>query len=149
MSSPSAPHITDPLEVPPLSAQPPIASKVILLPAHGGSSSHAPELEGSNVAENPKEGEESQKMQEKVTEVEDKAKAKSKAKSRAGGVRGQWWPCELKDKDLLDLQSEGFLKADTWRFVPKEPVPAPKEDEHVITKALVERGFSFPPSDFL
>ena len=87
-------------------------------------------------------------MQEKVVEAEDKAKAKSKAKSRAGGVRGQWWPCELKEKDLLDLQNEGFLKADTWRFVPKAPVPAPKEDERVITKALVKRGFSFPPSDF-
>ena len=88
MSSSSAPHTTDPLEVPPLFAQPPIASKVILLPAHDGSSSHAPELEGSSMAENPKEREESQKMQEKVIEVEDKTKAKSKAKSQAGGVRG-------------------------------------------------------------
>ena len=86
-------------------------------------------------------------MQEKVTEAEDTTK-KSKAKSRVGAARGQWWPCELKEKDLLDLQNEGFLKADSWRFVPKEPVPAPKEGERVITKALVERGFSFPPSDF-
>jgi hypothetical protein len=27
-------------------------------------------------------------------------------------------------------------------------MPAPEDDERVVTKAFVERGFSFPPSDF-
>ncbi|KAK1667105.1 hypothetical protein QYE76_055264 [Lolium multiflorum] len=50
--------------------------------------------------------------------------------------------------ELKNLEAEGFLQPGSWRSVPHEPAPAPKDDEMVLTKALVERGFSFPPSDF-
>ena len=68
------------------------------------------------------------------------------------GVRpskGEWWPCRLTDTDMEDLQVEGYIKAElNWRFVPNEPVPNPQGNERVVTKAVLERGFSFPPSEF-
>ncbi|KAK1580654.1 hypothetical protein QYE76_071958 [Lolium multiflorum] len=50
--------------------------------------------------------------------------------------------------ELKNLEAEGFLQPGSWRSVPDELAPAPRDDEMVLTKALVERGFSFPPSDF-
>ncbi|KAK1629308.1 hypothetical protein QYE76_003623 [Lolium multiflorum] len=52
------------------------------------------------------------------------------------------------EMELKNLESEGFLRPGSWRSVPDELAPAPRDDEMVLTKALVERGFSFPPSDF-
>src|SRR5215212_3104642 len=51
--------------------------------------------------------------------------------------------------EVKNLESECFLQPGSWRSVPDELAPTPRDDEMVLTKALVERGFSFPPSDFL
>ncbi|KAK1641699.1 hypothetical protein QYE76_059504 [Lolium multiflorum] len=63
-------------------------------------------------------------------------------------AKGKWWPCTTTEMELKNLESEGFLQPGSWRSVPDEPAPAPRDDEMVLTKALVERGFSFPPSEF-
>jgi hypothetical protein len=46
------------------------------------------------------------------------------------------------------MESEGFLKPKTCQVFLGAPIPAPEDGELVLTKALVERGFSLPPSDF-
>jgi hypothetical protein len=46
------------------------------------------------------------RMAAKVQEAE--AKKASKARIREG-EKGQWWPCETKDAELRDLQSEGMI----------------------------------------
>ncbi|KAK1694675.1 hypothetical protein QYE76_011372 [Lolium multiflorum] len=73
---------------------------------------------------------------------------KSKARKRDSDAKGKWWPCTTTEVELKNLESEGFLQPGSWRSVPNELAPAPRDDEMVLTKALVERGFSFPPSDF-
>ncbi|KAK1670908.1 hypothetical protein QYE76_059067 [Lolium multiflorum] len=73
---------------------------------------------------------------------------KSKARQRDSEAKGKWWPCTTTDMELRNLETEGFLQHGSWRSIPNELAPAPKDDEMVRTKALVERGFSFPPSDF-
>ncbi|KAK1632950.1 hypothetical protein QYE76_007265 [Lolium multiflorum] len=50
--------------------------------------------------------------------------------------------------ELKNLEAEGFMRPGSWRTVPGSLAPAPQDGEMVVTKALVERGFSFPPSDF-
>ncbi|KAM0851417.1 hypothetical protein ACQ4PT_052436 [Festuca glaucescens] len=52
------------------------------------------------------------------------------------------------EEELQSMESEGFLKPGTWRVVPGAPCPAPEAGELVLMKALIERGFSLPPSDF-
>ncbi|KAK1608550.1 hypothetical protein QYE76_032223 [Lolium multiflorum] len=49
---------------------------------------------------------------------------------------------------LRNLEAEGFLKPGSWRTIPGALTPAPEAGEWVVTKALVERGFSLPPSNF-
>ncbi|KAK1662087.1 hypothetical protein QYE76_050246 [Lolium multiflorum] len=71
-----------------------------------------------------------------------------KSKARKRDSEAKWWPCTTTEMELKNLESEGFLQPGSWRSVPDELAPAPKDDEMVLTKALVERGFSFPPSDF-
>ncbi|KAK1642264.1 hypothetical protein QYE76_060069 [Lolium multiflorum] len=78
----------------------------------------------------------------------EEAAKKSKARKRDSEAKGKWWPCTTTEMELKNLESEGFLQPGSWRSVPNEPAPAPRDDEMVLTKALVERGFSFPPSDF-
>ncbi|KAK1627757.1 hypothetical protein QYE76_002072 [Lolium multiflorum] len=78
----------------------------------------------------------------------EEAAKKSKARKRDSEAKGKWWPCTTTEMELKNLEAEGFLQPGSWRSVPHEPAPAPKDDEMVLTKALVERGFSFPPSDF-
>ncbi|KAK1643139.1 hypothetical protein QYE76_060944 [Lolium multiflorum] len=73
---------------------------------------------------------------------------KSKARKRDSEAKGKWWPCTTTEMELKNLEAEGFLQPGSWRSVPNELAPAPRDDEMVLTKALVERGFSFPPSDF-
>ncbi|KAK1619079.1 hypothetical protein QYE76_024596 [Lolium multiflorum] len=46
------------------------------------------------------------------------------------------------------MKAEGFLQPGSWRVVPGTPCPAPEDVEWVLSKALVERGYSLPPSDF-
>jgi hypothetical protein len=78
----------------------------------------------------------------------EEAAKKSKARKRDSEAKGKWWPCTTTEMELKNLEAEGFLQPGSWRSVPNEPAPAPRDDEMVLTKALVERGFSFPPSDF-
>ncbi|KAK1651753.1 hypothetical protein QYE76_069558 [Lolium multiflorum] len=73
---------------------------------------------------------------------------KSKARKRDSEAKGKWWPCTTTEMELKNLESEDFLQPESWRLVPNELAPAPRDDEMVLTKALIERGFSFPPSDF-
>ena len=50
---------------------------------------------------------------------------------------------------MKDLEIEGFIKEESkWRFISKETPPSPQGDERVVTRSLIERGFSFPPSKF-
>ncbi|KAK1691950.1 hypothetical protein QYE76_008647 [Lolium multiflorum] len=69
---------------------------------------------------------------------------KSKARKR-DPAKGKWWPCTTTEMELKTSR-RGFLQPGSWRSVPNELAPAPRDDEMVLTK--VERGFSFPPSDF-
>jgi hypothetical protein len=85
-------------------------------------------------------------MQKKVEEVI--AARKSKARTREGEVKGQWWPCTTTEDELHSLDAEGFLQPGSWRTVLGALSPAPEAREWVLTKALVERGLSLPPSDF-
>ena len=84
------------------------------------------------------------RMAAKVQETE--MKKASKARTREG-EKGQWWPCEIKDSDLRDLQSEGMISPN-WSFTADSISPKPKSDECVLTKAWVERGLSLPCSEF-
>jgi hypothetical protein len=87
-----------------------------------------------------------EQMQKKVEDVA--ATKKSKARSREGKVKGQWWPCTTTENELRNLEAEGFLKPGSWRVVPGPLSPAPEAGKWVLTRALVEHGFSLPPSDF-
>ncbi|KAK1665803.1 hypothetical protein QYE76_053962 [Lolium multiflorum] len=89
---------------------------------------------------------------EKTSEAEKKAEEmaakKSKARQRDSESKGKWWPCTTTNFELQNLEGEGFLQPGSWRATPNALAPAPQDNEMVLTKALVERGFSFPPSDF-
>ncbi|KAK1616694.1 hypothetical protein QYE76_022211 [Lolium multiflorum] len=80
--------------------------------------------------------------------TEEAAAKKSKARQRDSESKGKWWPCTITETELNNLEAEGFLKPKSWQTIPGSLVPAPEAGEMVVTKALVERGFSFPPSDF-
>nr|XP_051190525.1 uncharacterized protein LOC127303857 [Lolium perenne] len=80
--------------------------------------------------------------------AEEIATKKSKARQRDSESKGKWWPCTTTETELKNLEGEGFLQPGSWRTVPNALAPAPQDNEMVLTKALVERGFSFPPSDF-
>jgi hypothetical protein len=80
--------------------------------------------------------------------AEEAAAKKSKARSRDREAKGKWWPCTTTGTELRNLEAEGFLRPGSWRTVPGSLTPAPEAGEWVVTKALVERGFSLPPSDF-
>jgi hypothetical protein len=83
-------------------------------------------------------------MEKKVEEVT----KKSKARSREGEVKGQWWPCQTTEDEFRSMEAGGFLRPGSWRAVPGAPCPTPEAGEWVLTKALVDSGFSLPPSDF-
>ena len=75
--------------------------------------------------------------------------AAAAAAAGSSTAKHDWWPCSLTPTDLSDLIAEGYIKdSQSPRFVPNEEFPAPKEGERVVTKTLLERGFSFPPSKF-
>jgi hypothetical protein len=49
------------------------------------------------------------------------------------------------------MEAEGLIPAKdrcAWRVVVGEPYPNPQDVERVVLKSHVERGFSFPPSEF-
>jgi hypothetical protein len=103
---------------------------------------------GKNVegtSSNPEKASEADQAEQKAEEV---AAKKSKARQRDSESKGKWWPCTTTEIELKNLEAEGFLKPGSWRTVPGSLAPAPEDGEMVVTKALVERGFSFPPSDF-
>jgi hypothetical protein len=83
-------------------------------------------------------------MEKKVEEVT----KKSKTRSREGEVKGQWWPCQTTEDEFCNMEAGGFLRPGSWRAVPGAPCPTPEAGEWVMTKALVDSGFSLPPSDF-
>jgi hypothetical protein len=70
----------------------------------------------------------------------------SKARNREG-EKGQWWPCEVKDSELRDLQNEGMISPH-WSFMKDSVTPKPELDERVLTKAWVEQGISLQCSKF-
>ncbi|KAK1617644.1 hypothetical protein QYE76_023161 [Lolium multiflorum] len=103
---------------------------------------------GKNVkgtSTNPEKASGADQAEQKAEEVVAK---KSKARQRDNEAKGKWWPCTTTIIELNNLEAEGFLKPASWRTVPGSLAPAPEAGEMVVTKALVERGFSFPPSDF-
>ncbi|KAK1649446.1 hypothetical protein QYE76_067251 [Lolium multiflorum] len=100
-------------------------------------------IEGSSA--NPEEIAGAEQMERKVEEV---ATKKSKARTRDSEAKGKWWPCTTTETELRNLEAEGFLKPGSWRTIPGALFPAPEAGVWVVTKALVERGFSLPPSDF-
>ncbi|KAK1650806.1 hypothetical protein QYE76_068611 [Lolium multiflorum] len=83
-------------------------------------------------------------MAAKVQEAEQKKG--SKARNREG-EKGQWWPCEVKDSELRDLQNEGMISPH-WSFMKDSVTPKPDPDERVLTKTWVERDLSLPCSEF-
>ncbi|KAK1609840.1 hypothetical protein QYE76_033513 [Lolium multiflorum] len=99
-----------------------------------------------------KDAEGTSTVPEKTSEAEKKAEEvatkKSKARQRDSESKGKWWPCTTTNIELQNLEGEGFLQPGSWRTTPNALAPAPQDNEMVLTKALVERGFSFPPSDF-
>jgi hypothetical protein len=83
-------------------------------------------------------------MAAKVQEVEQKKG--SKARNREG-EKGKWWPCEVKDSDLRELQEEGMISPN-WSIMKDSITPKPNPDERVLTKAWVEHGLSLSCSEF-
>ncbi|KAK1670621.1 hypothetical protein QYE76_058780 [Lolium multiflorum] len=100
-------------------------------------------IEGSSA--NPEETMGADQMEQKVEEA---AAKKSKARARDSEAKGKWWPCTTTKIELRNLKVEGFLKPSSWRTIPGSLTPAPEAGEMVVTKALVEPDFSFPPTDF-
>jgi hypothetical protein len=100
-------------------------------------------IEGSSA--NPEETAGVEQMEKKVEEA---ATKKSKARTRDSEAKGKWWPWFTTETELRNLEAEGFLKPGSWRTITGALCPAPEAGEWVVTKALVERGFSLPPSDF-
>ncbi|KAK1691749.1 hypothetical protein QYE76_008446 [Lolium multiflorum] len=102
---------------------------------------------GKNIkgSANPEETAGSEQMEKKAEEA---AAKKSKARARDSEAKGKWWPCTTTETKLRNFEAEGFLRPGSWRTILGSLTPAPEAGEMVVTQALVERGFSFPPSDF-
>ncbi|KAK1653239.1 hypothetical protein QYE76_071044 [Lolium multiflorum] len=136
MSSSTPPPTSEPILAIPLSSAPPPFAPIRLDP----SKDSGKETEGTSA--NPEKTSGADQTEHKAEEVV----KKSKARQRDSEARGKWWPCT--EMELKNLEAEGFLQPGSWRSVPNALAPAPEDNEMVLTKALVERGFSFPPSDF-
>ncbi|KAK1670932.1 hypothetical protein QYE76_059091 [Lolium multiflorum] len=122
----------------PISSAPPPFVPVKL----GPSKDSGKETEGTSA--NPEKASGEDQAEHKAEEFP----KKSKARQRDAEAKGKWWPCTTTEMELKNLEAEGFLQPGSWRSVPNALAPAPEDNEMVLTKALVERGFSFPPSDF-
>ncbi|KAK1617678.1 hypothetical protein QYE76_023195 [Lolium multiflorum] len=123
----------------PISSAPPPFAPVQLEPQKDSGK----DIEGSSA--NPEEATRADQMEKKAEEA---AAKKSKARSRDRESKGKWWPCTTTETELRNLEAEGFLRPGSWRTVPGSLTPAPEAGEWVVTKVLVERGFSLPPSNF-
>ncbi|KAK1630899.1 hypothetical protein QYE76_005214 [Lolium multiflorum] len=139
MSSSTPPPTSEPIAATPISSAPPPFVPVQLDP----SKDSGKDAEGTSAIPEKTSG--ADQAKHKAEEI---AAKKSKARQRDSEAKGKWWPCTTTEMVLQNLEAEGFLKPGSWRTVPGSLAPAPQDGEMVITKALVERGFSFPPSDF-
>ncbi|KAK1664419.1 hypothetical protein QYE76_052578 [Lolium multiflorum] len=139
MSSSTPPPSTEPIAAIPISSAPPPFIPVQLEPSKDSGKS----IEGTSA--NPEDIAGAEQMEKKTEEA---AAKKSKARKRDDKAKGKWWPCFTTEIELRNLEAEGFIKPGSWRRVSGELNPAPEAGEWVVTKALIERGFSFPPSDF-
>ena len=144
-SSPNSPDSSskEPSFPEPLAFLPPHISDTRLAQPFSASSSNALGRIPT-VQEIQEELEGQARMAAKVQEAEQKKG--SKARNREG-EKGQWWPCEVKDSDLRELQEEGMISPH-WSFMKDSVIPKPDPDERVLTKAWVERGLSLPCSEF-
>jgi hypothetical protein len=65
---------------------------------------------------------------------------------------GNWESCNVTEEVLSSLEQEGRIAAkeiSRWRVDPGASVPAPSDEEVVMLKSHIDRGFSLPPSYFL
>ncbi|KAK1629059.1 hypothetical protein QYE76_003374 [Lolium multiflorum] len=138
-SSTPPPSTTEPIMATPISFAPPV-----FVPVHLESQKDSgKDIEGTSA--NPKDLPGADQAEKKAEEAVTK---KSKAHARDSEAKGKWWPCTTTQNELRNLEAEGFLKPGSWWTTPGALTPAPEAGEWVVTKALVERGFSLPPSDF-
>lgn len=138
-SSTPPPSTSEPVAATPISTAAPPFIPVQLDPSKDSGKN----IEG--ISANPEEAAGAELMEKKVDEA---AAKKSKARSRDGEAKGKWWPCTTTENELRNLEAEGFLQPRSWRTTPGALAPALEAGEWVVTKALIERGFSLPPSDF-
>ncbi|KAK1653061.1 hypothetical protein QYE76_070866 [Lolium multiflorum] len=136
MSSMTPPPADEPIMATPISSAPPPFIPVQLDPTKDSGK----DVEGTSAVP--------EKTSEAEKKAEEMAAKKSKARQRDSESKGKWWPCTTTNIELQNLEGEGFLQPGSWRATPNALAPAPQDNEMVLTKALVERGFSFPPSDF-
>ncbi|KAK1573103.1 hypothetical protein QYE76_008314 [Lolium multiflorum] len=139
MSSSTPPPTTEPIAATPISSAPPPFITVQLEPSKDSGKI----IEGTSA--NPEDTVGAKQMEKKAKEA---AAKKSKARKRDDQAKGKWWPCFTSEIELRNLEAERFIKPGSWRRVSGELNPAPEAGERVVTKALIERGFSLPPSDF-
>jgi hypothetical protein len=65
---------------------------------------------------------------------------------------GSWDPCNLDKGTLSSLEQEGRIVAKEilrWRVDSGAAMPAPSDEEIVMLKSHIDRGFSLPPYYFL
>ncbi|KAK1695834.1 hypothetical protein QYE76_012531 [Lolium multiflorum] len=136
MSSMTPPPADEPINATPISSAPPPFIPIQLDPTKDSGK----DVEGTSAIP--------EKTSEAEKKTEEMAAKKSKARQRDSESKGKWWPCTTTNIELQNLEGEGFLQPGSWRATPSALAPAPQDNEMVLTKALVERGFSFPPSDF-
>jgi hypothetical protein len=66
--------------------------------------------------------------------------------------RGNWEHFNLDEETLSSLEREGYIAAkeiSRWRVDPGATMPAPSDEEVIMLKSHIDRGFSLPPSYFL
>ncbi|KAK1699017.1 hypothetical protein QYE76_015714 [Lolium multiflorum] len=71
--------------------------------------------------------------------------AAKKSKARKRDWLREWWPCTTTEMEPKNLESEGFLQPAGGQFQMNQLRLQGRRDG---ADELVERGFSFPPSDF-
>ena len=76
------------------------------------------------------------------------AAAKAEAAAEKESYRGIWIPCALDEAGLKNVEKEGLLVTGDWRSGSGETVPNPHEGERVHFGTHLDRGLSFPPSEF-
>jgi hypothetical protein len=65
---------------------------------------------------------------------------------------GNWESCHINEETLSSLEQEGRIAAkeiSRWRVDPGAIIPTPSDEEVVMLKSHIDRGFSCPPSYFV